>query len=26
LRPVAKELAALNRAVGITGLYQNHAG
>ena len=26
LRPVAKELAALNRTVGITGLYQNHAG
>src|ERR1041385_6630902 len=26
LRSVAKELAALNRAVGITGLYQNHAG
>src|SRR6185295_10126473 len=23
---VAKELAALNRAVGITGLYQNHSG
>lgn len=26
LRPQLKELAALNRSLGITGLYQNHAG
>jgi sugar phosphate isomerase/epimerase len=26
LRPVAKDLAAINHAVGITGVYQNHAG
>jgi sugar phosphate isomerase/epimerase len=26
LRPRLKELAALNRSLGITGLYQNHAG
>jgi len=26
LRPKLKELAALNRSLGVTGLYQNHAG